>query len=126
MAIERSRSRRKVTGGRYIANRKSRQHAKVNKPILTGIGQHKVKEVRRTGGTIKQKLLQTNKISVAVPKEKRVVLAEIEKVNRNLADKNLETRNIINKGAIVQTNLGPVKITSRPGQNGAVAGVLIE
>ena len=43
-----------------------------------------------------------------------------------MADKNLETRNIMNKGAVVQTNLGKVKITSRPGQNGAIAGVLIE
>ena len=35
-------------------------------------------------------------------------------------------RNILTKGAFVETNLGKVKITSRPGQDGNMNGILIE
>jgi len=34
--------------------------------------------------------------------------------------------NVITKGAIVKTELGLVRVTSRPGQHGVVNGVLIE
>jgi len=33
---------------------------------------------------------------------------------------------ILTKGAIVETELGKVKITSRPGQDGVLNGVLIQ
>ena len=35
-------------------------------------------------------------------------------------------RNIITKGAIVKTEAGLVKITSRPGQDGTLNGILVE
>jgi len=124
MAIERTRSRRKVSGGRYIDNRKARQHAVMNSPIMTHIGEEKIKEVRARSGVVKQKLLKTNKISVA--SGKTVKLATLTRVVENKADKNLEVRNILTKGAIVETNLGNVRITSRPGQTGALTGVLVK
>ena len=34
-------------------------------------------------------------------------------------------RNIINKGAIIDTGLGKAKVTSRPGQTGIVSAILL-
>jgi len=125
MAIERTRSLRKFTGGRLHPNRKSRQHARVNKPILTKIGVVKVKTVRCAGANSKQKILTTNVISVADTKKGTVVKTEIEGVVENTANNNYVRRDIFNKGAVVKTKLGNVKITSRPGQHASLTGVLI-
>ncbi len=126
MAIERSRSKRKVTGGRLVAYRKGRQFAVVNKPILTKIGTDKTKAVRSIGGKTKTKLISVQKISVANPKTKKVEVAQIETVLENKANRNYQIRNILNKGTLVKTKLGTVKITSRPGQSATLSGILIE
>jgi small subunit ribosomal protein S8e len=34
-------------------------------------------------------------------------------------------RNIITKGAVVDTSVGKVKVTSRPGQHGIINGIII-
>ena len=47
-------------------------------------------------------------------------------VTENHANPNYVQRNIINKGAVIQTELGDAKITSRMGQDGVVNAVLIE
>jgi small subunit ribosomal protein S8e len=44
----------------------------------------------------------------------------------NDADPNYVRRNIVTKGAIVDTDLGRVRVTSRPGMHGVVSGVLME
>ena len=124
MAIERTRSKRKLTGGRYVAYRKGRQHARVESPNLTKIDTPKVRSVRIAGGASKQKILQTNKINVAT--KGKVVQAELKAVIEHEADRNFVIRNIVSKGAIVDTSLGKVKVTSRPGQTGTLSGVLVE
>jgi len=42
------------------------------------------------------------------------------------ANRHFVRRNIITKGAIVRTEAGDAKITSRPGQEGAINAVLIK
>jgi small subunit ribosomal protein S8e len=126
MAIEKSRSLRKASGGRLKPYRKSRQHAKVNRPILTKIGANKTKTIRSAGANKTQKLITANKISVANPKTKTVAMSEIETVVTNAANKNYVQRDIFNKGAVVRTKLGNVKITSRPGKTGTLSGILVE
>lgn len=124
MAIERTRSTRKSTGGRYIPYRKSRQFAAISQPSLTKLGDYKAQEHRVSGGNKKFKVLSVNKINVA--SGKTVKVATIKTVKQNDANINFIIRNIMNKGAIVETDLGMVKITSRPGQNGSVSGVLVK
>ena len=46
-------------------------------------------------------------------------------VIENKANPNYVRRNIITKGAIVETSAGKAKVTSRPGQDGVINGVLI-
>jgi small subunit ribosomal protein S8e len=62
---------------------------------------------------------------VVNPKNNQMEVAEIMGVIENHANDHFVRRNIITKGAVVETNLGQVKITSRPGQDGMVNGVLI-
>ena len=126
MAIERTRSLRKASGGRLKPNRKSRQYAKVNRPILTKIGEDKRKNVRSAGNNAKTKLISGKTISVALPKDNKIEVVEIESVLENSANKNYVQRDIFNKGSVVRTKLGSVKITSRPGQTGSLSGVLVE
>jgi small subunit ribosomal protein S8e len=42
------------------------------------------------------------------------------------ADVNYVRRNIITKGAVVETDIGKVRLTSRPGKDGVLNGVLID
>jgi small subunit ribosomal protein S8e len=43
----------------------------------------------------------------------------------NQANIHYVRRNIINKGAIIETNLGKARVTSRPGQTGTINAVLL-
>lgn len=126
MAVERSRSLRKATGGRLKAYRKPRQYAKVNNPNLATIGDQKVRVTRTIGAGTKRKILTANKISVADSKKKTVQMVEFDTVVDNPANKNYVQRNIFTKGTVVKTKLGNVKITSRPGQSAVLSGVLVE
>ena len=44
----------------------------------------------------------------------------------NPASKDFIRRKIITKGAIIKTEIGDAKVTSRPGQDGVINAVLIE
>ena len=69
-------------------------------------------------------LIAVKKINVA-DKQGKTTSTDILNVIENPANPNLVRRNIITKGTVVETKLGKVKITSRPGQEGSVNGVLI-
>ena len=51
---------------------------------------------------------------------------KIKSVVENPADMHFVRRNIITKGAIIETEKGKAKVTSRPSQDGIVNAVLIE
>ncbi len=51
---------------------------------------------------------------------------KIETVEQNGANPNFVRRNLLTKGAIIRTEIGPAKIVSRPGQDGVINAVLIE
>jgi small subunit ribosomal protein S8e len=72
------------------------------------------------------RLANDNQINVLDPKNKKVQVVEIIGVLENTANIQFVRRNIINKGAMVETSLGKVKVSSRPGQHGMVNGVLVE
>lgn len=69
-------------------------------------------------------LIAVKKINVA-DKQGKTTSTDILNVIENPANPNLVRRNIITKGTVVETKLGKVKITSRPGQEGSVNGVLL-
>ena len=55
-----------------------------------------------------------------------ITKTEIKSVIDNPANINYIRRNIINKGAIIETGIGKARISSRPGQTGVVNAVLIK
>ena len=73
-------------------------------PAETKIGERKIKIIRTKGGSRKIRLANDNRINVLNPKNKQVQVAEIISVLENTANIQFVRRNIINKGAVVETN----------------------
>ncbi|HMK53262.1 MAG TPA: 30S ribosomal protein S8e [Methanobacteriaceae archaeon] len=125
MAIWQGKSVRKPTGARSKSNRNKRKIEFGRDPAETKIGERKIKTIRTKGGDRKLRLTNDVKINVVNPENNKMEVAEIMGVVENHANTHFVRRNIITKGAVVETNLGQVKVTSRPGQDGMVNGVLI-
>lgn len=125
MARTQYRSKRKVTGGLYKSYRKKRKFELVSNATLTKVGKLKIKKERIIGGNIKFRLLVADIVNVYNPNTKKYEKANIKTVIDNPANQHYVRRNIITKGAIVDTDKGKVRITSRPGQEGSLNGVLI-
>lgn len=126
MALTKKRSKRKVTGSRYIAYRKKRVYEKRRLPTLTKLGSKKTSSLKTRGGEKKMITLSTDTANVYKPKEKKYVKAKIKAIIDNTANRHFVRRNIITKGAIIDTDAGKARVTSRPGQEGVVNAVLIE
>jgi small subunit ribosomal protein S8e len=125
MAILALRSRRKNTGGRYIRPLVKRLARMGGLPVFTKIGETKTKSLRVIGGNSKDKLLAVNKANVYNPKTKKHEVATIKNIVENPANRHYVRRNILTKGAIVETDKGRAQITSRPGQSAFVNAKLV-
>jgi small subunit ribosomal protein S8e len=126
MAIWQGRSVRKATGARAKSNRNKRKMEFGREAAETKIGDRKIKTIRTKGGNEKIRLTVEQKINVVDPKTQKVEVAEITSVVENHANTHFVRRNIITKGAVVETSAGKVKVTSRPGQDGIINGVIVE
>ncbi|MFX1374508.1 MAG: 30S ribosomal protein S8e [Promethearchaeota archaeon] len=125
MARSHARSKRKYTGKKYKYSRKKRKRELSRPTIDTEIGEYKVKKQRVLGGNSKLKLYSTMFINVTDPNTNKTSKVRILGFESNIASKDLNRRHVLTKGAIVETELGNAKITSRPGQHGALNGILI-
>ncbi|MGC8564860.1 MAG: 30S ribosomal protein S8e [Thermoplasmata archaeon] len=125
MTFWQGRSIRKMTGGRYRQSRKKRRYELGSDPVLTKLGPERKKFERTFGGNFKIKVLSVDHVNVYDKESKAMKRAKIITVKENRADPHYVQRNIINKGAVVLTDIGMVKITSRPGQDGVLNGILI-
>ena len=125
--LSKERSRRKVTGGFYKKSRKKKSANLSALPTFTKVGKVNQLIVKRSkGGYSKPTMFIANKINVVDPKTKKFSLTDIVTVVESPANRNFIRRNIITKGSIVNTKLGKVKVTSRPGQEGFVNGIFIK
>ena len=119
-------SRRKPSGGRKVQARGKRSTEISTEKQLALIGESKTKIYRRTGGNTLVRVLAADKVSINDPKTGKTSLGTIENVVENESDPNYVRRNVLVKGAIIETDKGRVKITSRPGKDGVINGVLVE
>ncbi len=119
------RSVRKSTGGRYSPSRGKRRREIGSAPADTHIGIDRRKISRTYGGNTKVRALRCEyaAISTKTGETKKV---KIETVEENAANPNYVRRNLLTRGAIIRTELGRARITSRPGQHGVINAVLIE
>ncbi|MHA1754465.1 MAG: 30S ribosomal protein S8e [Candidatus Odinarchaeia archaeon] len=119
------RSSRKATGAKLRPYRGKRKYEMGREAVETKLGETKKKLVRVRGGNIKVKLLQDEYINVNDPKTKKTYKLKILSVVSNIATVDYQRRGVITKGAIVKTEKGNVRVTSRPGQHGLLNGVLL-
>jgi len=118
------RSLRLRTGGRRRPKRDRRKHELGSEPTETQVGDAELKTVDARGNSEKIRAIRADTASVAVDGE--VHAAEITDVVENPADPNYARRNIITRGAVIDTAEGQARVTSRPGQDGQINAVLVE
>ena len=123
--VHRGRVGRTSSGGRYTQFREKRIFEQGNLPVNTGIGKEKILAVQTKGGGQKTKVLVANVVNLYDPKTKTYAKAEIKTVTDTPANVHFVRRNIMTKGAVVETTKGKARITSRPGQHGTVNAVLV-
>jgi len=122
-------SRRKPTGGRL--KRPSRYRGKRRTEVaseeqLAFVGDTDArKNYRKRAGSQTVRILSVNKVNVNT-KDGKTIRATVKNVVGNDADPNFVRRNIVTKGAVLETDKGLVRVTSRPGMHGVVSGVLVE
>jgi small subunit ribosomal protein S8e len=126
MALWQGNSRRKPTGGRLVQAQKKRRFEVAREHVDAFVGPHKQKLVRTKGANQKIKLLAADSINVTDPKTGKTQKAQVKTVVENPANIHYVRRNIITKGAVLETSAGKARVTSRPGQSGALNGVLVE
>ncbi len=90
------------------------------------IGPRKLIKVRVRGGNYKLRLLSADYANVFDPRTGKASKVKIISVVENPANPHFSRRNILTKGAIIETEIGRARVTSRPGQNGVVNAILIE
>ena len=117
-------SPRKRTGGRRVRSRKKKRHQLGRDPTETTVGKPRFQTVDSRGNTKKVRALSTDVAHVADGGE--TVEATIENVVENPANPNYVRRNIVTKGALVETSAGTARVTSRPGQTGQVNAVVVD
>ena len=125
MAISQKRALRKKSGAFLKDFRKKRQNELGSDPSFTKIGENQLKSMRTIGGNRKLRLMKVNVANLFNPKTKKYQKAKIVNSTENTANRNFVRRNILTKGAIIETDAGKAKITSRPGQDGVVNAVLV-
>ncbi len=126
MAIWQGTSVRKPSGARAKKNRNKRKMEFGRAPAETKIGERRIKSIRTKGGNEKIRLTNEQKINAVNPKTQKVELVDIIRVVENYANAHFVRRGIITKGAVVETSAGKVKVTSRPGQDGIINGIILE
>jgi small subunit ribosomal protein S8e len=125
MGIWQGRSRRKRTGGRLRPIRKKRRFEIGRELQHATVGPGTVKKYRVRGANVKMRILTVKTANVFDPATKKSQVVNIVTVRENPANPNYVQRNIVTKGAILETELGLVRVRSRPGQDGVVNAVRI-
>ena len=126
MGVWHLKSRRKSTGGLIRKHRKNKKIQMGSLPIKTTIADYKLKNKNVRGGNKKTIIISVNKINALDKNSKKFIQTEIQSVVKNPANHNFVRRGIITKGALLKTVAGNVRVTSRPGQNQTLNGVLVQ
>ena len=117
---------KRKTGGSIHKNAKKQKFQCGMEFVETKVGSRRAKSVRRLGGLKTTALLGAEKANVLDLKTGKSKPAKITLVSQNEANPHYTRRNIITKGAVIKTELGPAKVTNRPSREGVVNAVLIE
>jgi small subunit ribosomal protein S8e len=125
MSVWQGVSRRKSTGARLKGGRKKRKFELGGEHKETKIGVRKATLSDTRGGNPKLKLTVAEHANVLDKKKGVCKKVKITGVSENPANQHYVRRNIITKGAIIETEAGKAKVLSSPGQDGNINAVLI-
>ncbi len=126
MALWQGKSRRKKSGGLRFYNRKKRRFEIGREIEPLELGPTSKKTVRTRAAHSKTILTGENWLNAYDPSNGKTKRLKVLTVTANPANPHYVRRNIITKGAIVETDEGKARITSRPGQHGILNGVLFK
>ncbi|MDD4307284.1 MAG: 30S ribosomal protein S8e [Thermoplasmata archaeon] len=127
MALWQGRSKKKNSGGRYRPFRKKKAYEIAPESQFAVVREDTHMKIYRTrGNNMKGRLMTVSYANVFSPKSGKSQKSRILTVKANPANHNYVQRNILTKGAIVQTEIGLARVTSRPGQDSVVNAVLQE
>ena len=126
MVLWHGESGRKRTGGKIHLSVKKRKYELGREPIYPRIGEEKRTTIKTRGGNEKIKLRSVSFVNVLDQKNKTAKKVKILDVITNPANLDLARRKVITRGAIINTELGKARITSRPTQHGVANAVLVE
>ncbi len=124
MAIWHGELGRKNTGGKIQLARKKRKYELGRDATHTRIGEESTSIVRTKGGNKKIRLSAMSFVNVNDKETTKKV--KILEVVTNPANPDLARRKVVTKGAIVKTEIGEARITSRPTQDGIANAVLLK
>ena len=112
MAIWQGSSLRKPSGARSRRNKNKRNAEFGRNPAETRIGDEVKKEIVARGNCTKTRATVAKRINVIDPKDNSSKNVEMLTVLENGANSHFVRRNIITKGAIVETEIGKSKRNS--------------
>lgn len=116
-------SKRKMTGALRKRHMKKKRYQMGRDFLPVHIGDKKVTGIRTTGGNEKRVARKANIANVMINGKAQKI--SFKSVKENKADSQFVRRNIVTKGAIIDTELGLARVTSRPGQHGMINAILI-
>jgi len=116
---------KKSTGGRYKKSRKKKLYEKPGLARQVTLGEIKKKVLKTRGGHFKTVLLKANKANLLDKKTNKSSVVLIKNVIEVPSNKFLARKNVIVKGAIIDTEKGKARVTNRPGQEAHIEAVLI-
>ena len=125
MSVWQGRSKRKSTGSRLKHRRSKKKFELGGEHKETKIGVRKTTIANVRGGNQKMRLTVAEFANVRDKKEGLCKKVKITGVSQNPANPHYVRRNIITKGAIIETEAGTARVLSKPGQDGNINAVLI-
>lgn len=120
-----SQHKRKPTGGVKRNWRGKRAFEAGGEPVETVLGPTKKRTLRIRGGSNKVVLASADWAVVTDKSTGKTTKSKLVRVVRNPANVDYQRRGVITKGAIVDTELGQARVTSRPGQDGVINAILV-
>ncbi|MBS7650407.1 MAG: 30S ribosomal protein S8e [Candidatus Bathyarchaeia archaeon] len=119
-------TKRKKSGGKRRAYRGKRAFEIGGEPVETTLGETRRLRSRAYGGNVKTKLFSCRFANVTDPSTHTTKRVEISRVVGNQSNMDYQRRGVITRGAIIETQLGQARVTSRPGQDGVINAILIK
>ena len=116
--------KQKFSGGRKRPNQKKHKREMGRYPVETRLGERSIKHQRVRGGNQKVKLYFDDYINVTDGATTQRV--KILDVLENPSNKDYNRRKIITRNTLIKTELGNVRVSSRPGQTPVINGKLIK